>query len=74
MKPVSPWTAQDVARLKVAIAGGKLSCRFGDRQITYQSSEAMLKVLAHMEAEVAVATQPRRSATSRYHFQTLRGH
>lgn len=73
MQTASPWTSQDIARLKAAISSGQLSVRLGDRQVTYQSAEAMLKVLARMEAEVASTTTQRRPATSRYSFQTLRG-
>lgn len=73
MQTTSPWTSQDLARLKAAISSGQLSVRLGDRQVTYQSAEAMLKVLARMEDEVASAAQQRKPATRRYRFQTLRG-
>lgn len=66
------WTEADVARLKAAIASGRLTVRLGERMITYQSTEAMLSVLARMEDEVAAAARPRR-ATSRYTFTTFRG-
>lgn len=69
------WTAQDVARLKAAIAKGHQQVRIGDQQITYQSTSDMLAALKRMEAEVeAAAAAPRRPATSRYTFTTLRGH
>lgn len=68
------WTKDDVQRLKAAIASGQLSVRHGDRQITYQSVEAMLTALDRMEAEVAAVTAGRlKSATRRYRFTTLRG-
>lgn len=68
------WTKDDVQRLKAAIASGQLSVRHGDRQVTYQSVEAMLTALDRMEAEVAATTAGRRmSATRRYRFTTLRG-
>ena len=66
------WTAQDVAKLKTAIASGQQSVRFGERQVTYQSTSAMLEALRQMEAEVAAASAPQQ-ATHRYHFKTLRG-
>lgn len=66
------WTAQDVDRLKAAIARGQQSVRLGDRQVTYQSVDDMLKALSRMEAEIAAAASPQ-PATRRYHFKTLRG-
>lgn len=66
------WTSDDVTRLKAAIASGQLTVRMGDRQITYQSTEAMLKALAHIEAEVSQAAQ-KAPATRRFRFTTLRG-
>lgn len=66
------WTEADVARLKAAIARGRLTFRLGERMVTYQSTEAMLSVLARMEDEVAAAARPRR-ATHRYTFTTFRG-
>lgn len=66
------WTARDVATLKAAIASGHQTVRFGERWITYQTIDAMLKALQMMEAELAAA-KPQRQATSRYHFKTLRG-
>lgn len=67
------WTHNDVKRLKAAIASGQLSVRHGDRQVTYQSIEAMLTALDRMEAELAAATPGRKPATRRYRFTTLRG-
>lgn len=67
------WTEADVSRLKAAIASGQLSVRLGDRQVTYQSVDAMLKALDRMQADVAAAAKPQRSATRRFTFTTLRG-
>ncbi|AWH54421.1 hypothetical protein C1924_15150 [Stenotrophomonas sp. ESTM1D_MKCIP4_1] len=67
------WTQDDVKRLKVAIASGQLSVRHGDRQVTYQSVEAMLTALDRMESELAAAAPARKPATRRYRFTTLRG-
>lgn len=67
------WTEADVSRLKAAIASGQLSVRLGDRQVTYQSVDAMLKALDRMQADVTAAAQPQRSATRRFTFTTLRG-
>lgn len=67
------WTTADVSRLKAAIASGQLSVRYGDRQITYQSVDAMLTALDRMQAEVSANSgQPRRSS-HRFTFTTLRG-
>ena len=68
------WTADDVSRLKAAIASGQLSVRIGERQITYQSVDAMLTALDRMQADIATASPQRKPATSRYTFTTLRGH
>lgn len=68
------WTAQDVARLKAAIAKGHQQVRIGDQQITYQSTADMLSALQRIEAEVAAASGGiRRPATRRFTFTTLRG-
>lgn len=47
------WTAADVEKLERAIASGKLTVRYQDRQITYQSTDAMLRALKVMRAEVS---------------------
>lgn len=67
------WTTADVSRLQAAIASGQLSVRLGERQVTYQSVEAMLTALDRMKADMAAAAAPRRAATARFHFTTLRG-
>jgi hypothetical protein len=67
------WTQADVARLEAAIASGQLSVRMGDRQVTYQSVEAMLKARDRMKADIAAATAPSRTGPRRFAFTTLRG-
>lgn len=67
------WTTDDVRRLKAAIASGQLSVRLGDRQVTYQSVDAMLKALDRMQADIAAAAQPRSTASRRFTFTTMRG-
>jgi hypothetical protein len=67
------WTQADVARLKAAIASGQLSVRYGDRQISYQSTDAMLTALDRMQAEVAANSGEPRQSTHRFTFTTLRG-
>ncbi|MGR4895017.1 phage head-tail joining protein [Stenotrophomonas sp. LARHCG68] len=67
------WTTADVTRLQAAIASGQLSVRLGERQVTYQSVDAMLTALDRMKADMAAAASPRRAATARFHFTTLRG-
>lgn len=67
------WTQDDVKRLKAAIASGQLSVRHGDRQIPYQSVDAMLTALGRMEADIAASVPGRKPATRRYRFTTLRG-
>jgi hypothetical protein len=53
------WSAADLATLEAAIASGTLSVRFSDgRQVTYQSTEAMLRVRAIIRAETASTTDP----------------
>ena len=66
------WSADDISRLKAAIASGQLSVRLGDRQVTYQSVGDMLKALDRMQNDNAVAQSDRRSATQRFRFTTLR--
>lgn len=46
------WTSADVEKLERAIASGKLTVRYQDRQVTYQSTDAMLRALKVMRAEV----------------------
>lgn len=49
------WTQQDIEKLEKAIASGKLSVRYKDRQITYQSTAAMMQALKVMRTEAAAA-------------------
>lgn len=67
------WTANDIANLKAAIASGHQTVRYGERQVTYQSTNAMLLALRQMEAELAQANRGPQQATRRYTFTTLRG-
>lgn len=67
------WTAEDVSRLRAAIASGQLSVRLGDRQVTYQSIDDMLKALDRMQADIAAAANLGGTATKRFRFTTLRG-
>lgn len=71
--PPMTWSADDVTRLRAAIASGQLSVRLGDRQVTYQSVDAMLKALDRMQADIAAAAAPQRGASRRFTFTTLRG-
>lgn len=57
------WTDADIDTLKAAIASGVLTVSYSGppaRTITYQSTAAMLQVLAEMRAEVANASGTRR--------------
>ena len=47
------WTQADIDALKAAIATGVRTVSYSDRQVTYQTTEAMLTALAAMESEVA---------------------
>lgn len=72
--PLMAWTQAHVETLKAAIASGQLSVRLDGRQITYQSTEAMLKALERMETEVAAAAGNGHSRTGRrFAFTTYRG-
>jgi hypothetical protein len=42
--------------LEAAIAQGALTVRMGERMVTYQSTEAMLKLRDTMRAELGVST------------------
>lgn len=64
------WTNEQKAALEQAIASGVLTVRYADRTVTYQSTEAMLKVLKQMEAQIN--PRPRRRMTTRV-YQSGRG-
>lgn len=66
------WSQADVDSLKRTIASGQLTWQYGERKVTYQDINSMLRALAMMEAEVAAAAGPVQ-ATHRYTFTTLRG-
>lgn len=60
---MATWTQQDIDALKTAVASGVLSVRYAGppaREITYQSLDAMRKLLAEMVASVgsAAGTRP----------------
>lgn len=57
------YTAQDIAKLRSAIAKGASQVRVGDEQVTLRSLSEMRSLLAEMEAEVAG-----NSAPSRQHY------
>ena len=48
------WTEADIASLEAAIKGGTLRVRFGDREVQYQSTGDMLKLLQTMKDAVAM--------------------
>jgi hypothetical protein len=56
------WTQADVDTLRAAIASGVLSVEFSgppSRRVQYQSTDAMLKVLALAVAELATSAGTR---------------
>lgn len=67
------WTQADVSRLQAAIASGQLSVRLGERQVTYQSIEDMLKALDRMQADLAATAAAGKPANRRFAFTTYRG-
>jgi hypothetical protein len=56
------FTMDDVASLDAVIASGELTWRYKDRQVTYQSTDAMIKARQMMldEINAAAGTQRRR--------------
>lgn len=46
------YTNEQYMALKEAIAGGELSVRYADRNITYRSIDEMLRIQRLMEAEL----------------------
>lgn len=68
-EPVSTWTQTEIDTLRAAIASGVLTVSYDGpprRMVTYQSTEAMLKVLALAQQAVNAAaggTSWRRVAT-----------
>lgn len=50
------YTNEQYLALKEAIAGGELSVRYADRNITYRSIDEMLRILRLMEAELSPST------------------
>jgi hypothetical protein len=57
------WTQDDIAKLESAIASGVLSVSYAGppaRTVTYQSTDAMLRVLSIMKGKVGGKTSFRR--------------
>ncbi len=64
MAVIVGWTQTDVETLRAAIASGLLSVSYGGppaRTVEYQSTDAMLKVLALAVAELANTAGTRRT-------------
>lgn len=66
------WTQDDAEKLERAIASGRLSVRYKDRTVTYQSTDSMLKALKAIRAELDAASGKRRRRIYRA-IQTGRG-
>jgi hypothetical protein len=67
------FTSTDVQRLEQAIASGTLRVKYADREVTYQSLEAMRSLLRQMRQEVDdAAGTPRRKRVIRL-YQRGRG-
>jgi hypothetical protein len=49
------WTQTQLDALDAAIARGVLTVRYADREVTYQSIDAMLKARAVMAQSIAAA-------------------
>lgn len=49
------WSQSDIDTLKAAIASGVLRVQYADREVTYQSTDAMLQALSAMQQEVNTA-------------------
>ena len=52
---IMAYTNDQLIILEKAIASGQLRVRFNDREVTYQSTEAMIRVRNDMRAELGVA-------------------
>lgn len=60
------WTSADIIVIEQAIATGARKVRFADgREVTYQTLEEMLKLLALMKDEVA-GTPPSRISLAKF--------
>lgn len=57
-------TQTDVDKLKQAIARGVLKVRYDNEEVTYQSTDQMLKALAFAEAELAGASSSRHTPST----------
>lgn len=56
------WQRADLEKLERAIASGQQTVRYKDRQVSYQSLDAMIRARREMKAEVDAAEgkRPRR--------------
>ncbi len=63
------WTETDIAALEAAIKGGTLRVRFGDREVQYQSTGEMLKLLQTMKDAVAIASSTAITRTTYARFR-----
>ncbi|KRG54102.1 phage head-tail joining protein [Stenotrophomonas nitritireducens] len=54
------FTKEQTAALEEAIAAGVLSVRYADRTVTYQSLDAMRRLLKQMREEAGQGTAPAR--------------
>lgn len=59
------WTSDDLTMIEDAIKSGALTVRYKDRTVTYQSLDALRRVRAEMQDEIARASRPRRPRTTR---------
>ena len=66
------WTEADVAALEGAIKRGVLRVRFENREVFYNSSTEMLKLLQTMKDAVAKSTSGATSRTSYGAFRKFR--
>ncbi len=57
------YTAEDIARLRAAIAKGASQVKMGEEQVTFRSLAEMRSLLSEMEASVAGA-----GSASRQHY------
>lgn len=50
------WTQEQLDALDLAIAGGELTVRYGERSVTYRSIDEMLKIRGLMQDSVNADT------------------
>ncbi len=63
------WTQSDIEALEDAIKKGVLRVRFSDREVQYQSSSEMLKVLQEMRSAVESQTTTGATGTTYARFK-----